>query len=86
LRIDAPWHPGVLALEKILHSGDFWSCARCAPERTKAQRAAPFGKVANIWVRFARLAVVRDGRSYPQNRTAIASGRAHACAPICTGR
>ena len=30
--------------EKILHSEDFWSGARCALERANAQRAAPFGR------------------------------------------
>jgi hypothetical protein len=38
----------LLVLEKILHSSDFCSGARCAPERTKAQRAAPFGKLGII--------------------------------------
>src|SRR3954447_6377190 len=33
---------------KILHSADFWSGARCAPERTNAQRAAPFGKLGTV--------------------------------------
>jgi hypothetical protein len=41
---------GVLAVraEKNLKSADFRSCARCAPERTKAQRAAPFGNLGAI--------------------------------------
>jgi hypothetical protein len=74
--------PRVLALEKILKSEGFWFRARCAPERTKAQRAAPFGKLENIWLRFARLVVAPDSRSYPQGRTAIEIARARACALI----
>src|SRR5690242_6483015 len=36
------------AVEEFLHSSDFCLGARCAPERAKAQRAAPFGKLETI--------------------------------------
>jgi hypothetical protein len=64
--------------EKILHSADFCPAARCAPERAKAQRAAPFGNLGNDWVRSERFAIAPDCRCYPQARTAIVDARARA--------
>jgi hypothetical protein len=42
-----PWRRD-LRLEKYLLLSDLWFCARCAPERSEAQRAAPFGKLGTI--------------------------------------
>jgi hypothetical protein len=75
----ASWHFGA---EKILKSEDFCLGARCAPERAKAQRAAPFGRLGRVWLRFDRSLVSRQLRPYPQDRTAIAAGRASASAAI----
>jgi hypothetical protein len=43
---DAP--ASVISREEIFVATDFWLPARCAPQRAKAQRAAPFGKLGTI--------------------------------------
>jgi hypothetical protein len=68
---------------KILHSSNFWSGARCAPGRTKAQRVAPIGSLGGSWLRFERFVVARHRRAYPELPAAVADAAVRDARRFC---